>query len=144
MELKKNRTKPSLCPKKAVSFTTPAMLLAASLTLPRPDTFGMQPARSSGHSVWAVGANLTCSQCERVVSNIEGYCSKQRPMGDLDLSCFDCTWAHQEMPGCQRIMALIKARPQPIPEPTVRGDGVWLLDSVAWSFDTYTEAHRAG
>ena len=96
------------------------MLLAASLTLPRPDTFGMQPARSSGHSVWAVGPNLTCSQCQRVVSNIEGYCSKQRPMGDLDLSCFDCTWAHQEMPGCQRIMALIKARPQPIPEPTVR------------------------
>lgn len=39
-------------------------------------------------------------------------------MGDLDLSCFDCTWAHHEMPGCQRIMALIKARPQHLSEPS--------------------------
>ena len=99
------------------------MLVAAAgiLAAPHRGAFDMLSAGAEpGHSAWSVGANMSCSECQRVVSNLEGYCAKQRPMGDLDLTCFDCTWAHHEMPGCQRIMALVKARPQPFAESSVR------------------------
>ena len=57
---------------------------------------------------------MNCAHCERVVKNLEGYCAKQKPMGDLDLKCFDCTWAHHEMPGCAAIMPA----------------GIWVLSSA--------------
>lgn len=97
-----------------------SLLASSSCAAPHRDAFEMisaGPSTSPG-TAWSVGANLTCPECERVVRNLKGYCDKQRPLGDLDLHCFDCTWAHEEMPGCQRIMALIAARPQPIPEPS--------------------------
>ena len=62
---------------------------------------------------WTAGSGMHCSECQRVVRDLQGYCHRQRPMGDLDLECFDCTWAHKEIPGCNRIMALIAARPGP-------------------------------
>ena len=56
---------------------------------------------------------MSCNECRRVVDSLTGYCERQRPMGDLDLECFDCTWAHEEIPGCQRILALTIAHHEP-------------------------------
>ena len=86
------------------------LLLGIPLRVQPVQNSELLPAESE--RVWSAGKGMNCAHCERVVKNLEGYCAKQKPMGDLDLKCFDCTWAHHEMPGCAAIMEQIRARAQ--------------------------------
>ena len=87
------------------------LLLGIPLRVQPVQNSELLPAESE--RVWSAGKGMNCAHCERVVKNLEGYCAKQKPMGDLDLKCFDCTWAHHEMPGCAAIMEQIRARAEP-------------------------------